>query len=269
VADDAPDGRVVAAADAIDLLGQAGRCLHEAGVQLVALGEPVEVGEAHAVIEVVGAGGQDVMVGRRHLARHHRLDGGVEEHRRQPVQQIAEGLAIAKRKARASRGGGLDGGCERFGRHINHELARRQRVVGAGVDPDQLGVVDDRRAARVRQRRGVTDQRVERPAQRQVVTMALVVIDVAAGQRRLVEVPGQDLGRRRQGVEPVGVVLHHRRLADPLEQIGSLGRGRSRRCRHPGTCTVSFIWGIATCQPSAVPMAILSASIACGSPCTR
>ncbi len=269
MADDAADGRVVAAADAVDLLDQAGRGLHQPRVQLVALGEAVEIGEGHAVVEVVGAGGEDVLPGRRVLARHHRIERRVEQHRRQAIDQRLHRLAAAQREAGAGRGGGADRRGERLARQIDHELARRQRVIRAGVDPHQLGVADDGRPALLRQRRGVPDQRLEGGAQRQVVAVALVAVDVAAGERGLVEVPGEDLGRGRQRLEAVGVVLDHGGVADAFEEVGPLRGGRGRGHRHPSTCTVSFICGISTRQPSVVPMAVLSASIEAISPCTR
>ena len=140
MADDAADGGVVAAADAVDLLDEAGRGLHQPRVQLVALGEAVEVGEGDAVVQVVGAGGEDVLPRRRVLARHHRLERRVEQHRGQAIDEALDRLAITQRQARAGRGRGPDRHGERLARQIDDELARRQRVVRAGMDPHQLGV---------------------------------------------------------------------------------------------------------------------------------
>src|SRR4051812_638739 len=49
--------------------------------------------------------------------------------------------------------------------------------------------------------------------------MALIVIDVAAGQRRPVEVPGEELLAKGQFREVVGVALDAGRIADALEQV--------------------------------------------------
>ena len=62
--------------------------------------------------------------------------------------QIVDALAVAQREPRAGRRGGVGGGGEGLARQVDHELARGQRVVRAGVDPDQLGIADDRVAAR-------------------------------------------------------------------------------------------------------------------------
>ena len=59
--------------------------------------------------------------------------------------------------------------------------------------------------------------------------MALVVIDVAAGQRRLVQMPDERLLAERQLVEAVRIQLHDRSVVDLLEKIPSIGcySGRS------------------------------------------
>ena len=59
----------------------------------------------------------------------------------------------------------------------------------------------------------------------EVMAMALVVIDVAAGQRGLVQMPDEHLLLQWQRVEAVRIQLHNRRIVYLLEQIRpGLGR---------------------------------------------
>ena len=69
---------------------------------------------------------------------------------------------------------------------------------------------------------------LEHVAHLQVVRVALVVVDVAAGERRLVQVPDEHLLIERQRVEAVRVQLHHRRLVHALEQVLAVSRWRTR-----------------------------------------
>ena len=55
--------------------------------------------------------------------------------------------------------------------------------------------------------------------------MALVVKDVAAGNRGAVQVPDQRFLAQGQRAEPVGVQLDHGRFADALEQVLAVRRG--------------------------------------------
>ena len=63
------------------------------------------------------------------------------------------------------------------------------------------------------------DDLLEHVAHLEVVLVALVVIDVAPGDRRLVEVIDERLLAERQLVEAVGIELHDGGVVDPLEQI--------------------------------------------------
>ena len=51
--------------------------------------------------------------------------------------------------------------------------------------------------------------------------MTLVVIDVAAGERGLIQMPDQRLLLQRQLVEAVRIQLNDGRIVDLLEQIGA------------------------------------------------
>jgi hypothetical protein len=65
----------------------------------------------------------------------------------------------------------------------------------------------------------------------EIVRVALVVIDVAACQGGLIQVPDEQLLVGRQLVEPVGVQLDDRRLVHALEEVFARLRcaGRSGR----------------------------------------
>ena len=66
---------------------------------------------------------------------------------------------------------------------------------------------------------GVRQDLFEDLAHLERVPVALVVVDVAAGERRLVEVPRQNLLVERQRVESVRVVLHDGGVVDLFEQV--------------------------------------------------
>ncbi len=111
-----------------------------------------------------------------------RAEQGVERSRRRGAGSARRRSAAAARPRR-----------ERLGRARQHELARRQVVERAGVDPEQLRVALD-----LGQRGRIDAGRVrtialEHVAHLEAVRVALVVEDVAARERRLVQVPGQDL----------------------------------------------------------------------------
>ena len=70
---------------------------------------------------------------------------------------------------------------------------------------------------------------LEQVADAEVMAMTLVVIDVAAGDRRLIQMPDERLLLQRQLVEAVGVQLDDRRVVDLLEQVRPRGRLQSGR----------------------------------------
>ena len=74
------------------------------------------------------------------------------------------------------------------------------------------------------------DDLLEHVAHLEVVRVALVVVDVAAGQGRLIEMPDQHLLLERQLLEAVRIELHDRRVVHALEQVLAIRRrGRRRR----------------------------------------
>lgn len=75
----------------------------------------------------------------------------------------------------------------------------------------------------------MTQNLLEQVADAEIEAMALVVIDVAAGERGLVQMPDQRLLFQRQLVEPVGVQLDDRGIVDLFEQVLAAGvySGRS------------------------------------------
>ena len=75
------------------------------------------------------------------------------------------------------------------------------------------------------------DDLFEDVAHLEIVRVALIVIDVAAGQGRFVEVPDEALLVERERREPVRVELHHGRIVHALEEVFAIRR-RGRRRRH-------------------------------------
>ena len=87
---------------------------------------------------------------------------------------------------------------EKLGRRqVEDELARRQVVVRAAVDPEQLRVAREFTAKRRRQRLAVGDDLFDDVAHREAVAIALIEIDVAATKGGLVEVPDERLVAKR------------------------------------------------------------------------
>ena len=237
VRDDVLDLRVVAAADAIDLFDQLAILLYQPRVQGVLLVEALDVLHRHADVEVVGAGREDVLVLARRLAGDDRVDCRVEEERLHAGQHRRQRFARLQRELRAVGLRRRRGGRERGRGALHHELARREVVVGTGVDPEQLRVALDLGQRRRVDAFGVGEDLLEHVTHLEVVFVALVVEDVAPGERRLIEVPDQDLLLHRQLLEAVGVELHHGCVVDALEKVLAAGgrrRGRCRRRSRPG-----------------------------------
>ena len=224
--DDRFELRAVPSADPIHLFHQLPVAFHQPRIQRVLLLEPVEVRQRQADVQVVGAGGQDVGARARRLAGDDGIDGEVEEEGLEPREERVEGFAAGRRKARAGAPGSVRRGGKRRGRAREHELARRQVVVRAGVDPEQLGVAEDLVERRALDLRRVPHDRLEDVAHLEVMRVALVVEDVASGNRGLAEVPDQGLLAQREIAKGVGVDLDDRGLADALEQVFPVGGRR-------------------------------------------
>ena len=188
---DLADLAVVPAAHPVDLLHQLAVLLHQPRVQRIPLPESGQVLHRHAHVQVVGARRQNVLPGARRLGRHRRIDRRVEEQRPEPREQLVERLARPQREARARGGRRPRGSGERVWRARQDELARRQVVVRAGVDPEQLRVpLNLRQRLRIHPA-GVREDRLEHVTHVEVVGVALVVEDVAPRDHRLVQVPAR------------------------------------------------------------------------------
>ena len=122
---------------------------------------------------------------------------GVEEHRLQPRQHRVERSRLAgRRTSRRSSPRPSPPRQTPRGVHCQHELARGEVVVGAVVDPEQLGVaLDLAPASPASTPCGCATICFEHAAHLERVAVLLVDEDVAAGERRLVEVPDRASSR--------------------------------------------------------------------------
>ena len=197
-----------------------------------------EVLHRDAVVQVVGAGREQVFPRRRCLGGDRGIHVGIEEERAEPLQQLRQRFAISEREPRSGRCRRLRCGRERRRRAAEHDLPGGEVVVGTGVQPEQLRVPDDLGAGRRLDAIGMRDDRFEHVAHLEIVRIALVIEDVTAGERRLIQVPDERFVLERQVAEAVRVDLNDRRVADALEQVLSrVGRrrgGSSDVCRING-----------------------------------
>jgi hypothetical protein len=78
------------------------------------------------------------------------------------------------------------------------------------------------------------DDLFEDVAHHEIVAIALVVIDVAPSEGRLIEMPDKNLFFARQLLEAISIKLHHRRVVYLLETVRAIGllRRWRGRCRH-------------------------------------
>ena len=76
---------------------------------------------------------------------------------------------------------------------------------------------------------------LEHVAHLEAVLVSLIVVDVAPGERGLVEMPDERLFLERQRGESIGIQLHDRRVVDLFEQVSadwqSAPRWSTQACR--------------------------------------
>ena len=192
--------------------------------------ETVEIAHRHANIEVVRARRQNVFAGTGRLVGDNRVDRRVEEQRLQPREHRVDGLAGLERKDSPRRYRSTRGRGKRLGRAFEHELTGRQVVVRTGVQPKQLRIALDLTERCRIDGVGMRDDLFQHVAHGQVVRVALVVIDIASGERRLVQVPDQNLLIEWQRREAVSIQLRHRRIVHSFEQVFAIGRCVRREC---------------------------------------
>ena len=229
VLDDLGDLRPVPAVDAIHLFDDRAVPFHEARVQRIPLVEALQILHRHADVQIVRAFCEDVPARRRRLGRDAWIDVRVEEARFEPRQQPIERFTIPQRKRRAGAFGRMRRGGKGGRRNPEDELAGCQIVVRAAVDPEQLGIARDLVERRLVDAGWMREDGFEHIAHLEAWRVLLIEEDVAAGQRRLVQVPDERLLLQWQPLETVGINLDDRRLADAFEQIGPIDHGRRSR----------------------------------------
>ena len=116
-----------------------------------------------------------------------------------------------QRKPRATSRGVADGLEKLWRREPEQELPRGHVVERSGVDPEQLRVAADFGENPWLDPIALSKQRFEKRAHLEVAGVPLVIEDVAAGQRRQVEMPQQRLVAQRQLAESIRVHLDDRR----------------------------------------------------------
>ena len=227
--DDLPNLTIVETADLVDLFDELAVTLDEARVELVLFLEALEVGHRDVVVQVVGARLEDVLTLAGRFPRHHRLEIGIEEYARVLLDALGYGFAVFEIEPPAADRGDLDRFDHFLAIEIEQELARGQVVVRARVQPEQLGVAGQLRQRLVRDAFREALNLLEHVPDAEVMAMALVVIDVAAGERGLIQMPDERLLPDRQLFEAVGIQLDDRGVIDLLEEVTSIGcySGRS------------------------------------------
>jgi len=185
--------------------------------------ESLEVLHVHAGVEVVRARGEDVFAGARRFTRHRGIELGVEEHRAQAREQSVERFAGFEGNRAPARAAACAERSNASGEHASTNLRAVRLLYGPVLIQKQLGVSLDlveRRAIGVR---GGGHNRLEDIAHLETVCVALVVEDVAAGDRGLRQMPHERLLAQRQIPKPVRVQLHDGGFSDAFEQIRSIG----------------------------------------------
>ncbi len=220
--DDGGDLLSITAADATHLFDQLVPGSHEPRVEGVAFFEPLEVGHPHALVQVVRARLQDVAPRPGRLARADGFERGIEERPLEPAQQIVDRFAVAEREACAGAVSRMRRRAKRLWRASEDELPRGEVVEGTAVDPEELRVADDLAERGLVHGVRVRHDLFEHLPHLEAVRVALVIEDVATGQRGVVEVPGEDLLPERQRPEAVGIELDDGGLTDAFEQVDAI-----------------------------------------------
>ena len=227
--DDVPNLAVVHAANLVDLLEDLAAAVDDAGIQLMVFLEALEIRHRDAVVEVVGARREDVLAVAGRLAGHHRLEVGIEEHPREALDALGDRLAGLEIEAGTVDGGDFHRLDQLPAIEPEQELPGRQVVVRSGVQPEQLGVASQLFENVVGNPRRVPDDLLEHFPDAEVVAVALVVVDVTAGERGAVKMPDEGFLPQRQLLKAIGVQLHDRGIVNLLEQVAPVGvySGRS------------------------------------------
>src|SRR5207237_1108993 len=132
------------------------------------------------------------------LVGHHRVAGPVEQHRRQPIEKRAG--RVGERRARARRR--LHRAGELVARQIQDEFPCGQVVEGTGVNPEQLRIAADLGEYGRLNLPAVAKQLLEQIPDVEIQCVSLVVVDIAAGERRAVEMHTRILSRSGNAAKP-------------------------------------------------------------------
>jgi hypothetical protein len=141
----------------------------------------------------------------------------------EPREQLVDRFAAPQREACAVVQRHARGLCKCLRRGVHNEFPGGQVVVWPAVNPEQLGVAADLVERRRVDALRVGEHRFEDVAHLETVRVFLVVKDVAARDRRLIEVPDERLFSQRKVTKALCVELHDGGVVDALEQIFAVG----------------------------------------------
>jgi len=106
---------------------------------------------------------------------------------------------------------------KRLGLAFQHEFSRRQVVVRPGVEPEQLRIAQNLGQRRLVDATGVRHDLFQHIAHLEVMRVALIVVNIAAGERGAVQVPDEKLLVQRQRGKPVRIQLRDGGIVHTLE----------------------------------------------------
>ena len=193
MSNDFADFLTVSAADLIHLLNQTTTHLGKPGRERVALLKLFKVGCGYVLVKVVGTRQQQVFVRPWCLISHDRLEIRIEEQRLHPPRHPGSRLAITGRETRPGTRCGRDRGTKRRWRRVERKFASSQVVEWASVQPKKLRIGMNRtKDVRVDPDR-MRDDLLKYLTHLKIVLITLVVINVAPGERGLIQVPDESL----------------------------------------------------------------------------
>ena len=170
----------------------------------------------------------------RRFAGDNRIDLRIEKVRLKPGEHLIERFALFDRERRARLLSRVGGGGKRRGRALEDELAGCQIVVRTRVDPEKLGVPLDLVERGLLDLLRMRDDGLEHVAHLEARRVPLIVENIAARHRRLIQMPDErfffqralEIRRRTPARSPP----RRRARADTAAHRGGARPARRRVC---------------------------------------